>query len=116
MIKINDISSALNEFETAAIKHTEATETGDYKVANKNYTVITTVTKYLKDKNEINLLAKFMNNPNVGVKLWAASYLLNTTLKNEAVNALQDITKTKGIFSLDAETVLIECEKGNLQL
>ena len=40
MMKIKDIQTALEIFEDACIKHSEATEQGDYKTGNKYHSKI----------------------------------------------------------------------------
>lgn len=115
MKKIKNIEMALMLFEEAAIKHTEATEKGDYKAANKNYNIVAKVIAFLKEHNEIHFLLKFLNHNSVGVKGWAATYLLPIEEK-QAIEALEKITNEKGIRSLAAETTLSEWRKGNLKL
>lgn len=48
LMKIEDAKSALFIFEEAATKHAEATLTGDYKTANKNYALIVKSVTFLK--------------------------------------------------------------------
>ena len=54
---LEDIETALAVFEAAAIKHTKATEQGDYKTGNKNYAVIAKVITFLKELNNIDKLS-----------------------------------------------------------
>src|SRR4051812_49263179 len=107
MKRINDISDALKLFEDAALKHAEATETGDYKTANKNYDKIVEAIQFLKEKNQLDGLLKFLNHDSDGVRVWAAGYLLFTH-SGEGVRTLEEISKTKGIQSLNASTTLSE--------
>ena len=115
MKKITDKSAALNLFEQAALKHSEATEEGDYKTGNKNYTLIIKAINFLKEKNEVSCLTSFLKHPSAGVRCWAALYLL-PICENEAVRTLEDLSKNNGFHSLDAETTLSEWRKGNLIL
>ena len=113
MKKIKDISEALNLFQDAAIKHAEATEQGDYKIANKNYDTIAKTIEFLKQHNAICSLLEYLNHNSIGVKIWAATYLLPTNEK-EATQVLEQIIREKGIQSFDAKMVLSEWGKGNL--
>ncbi len=50
MKKLSDITTALVVFEEAAIAQAKATEEGNYKVANKMYSIIVNAATFLKDK------------------------------------------------------------------
>ncbi|NJM24452.1 MAG: DUF2019 domain-containing protein [Bacteroidia bacterium] len=114
-MKLKDKESALMNFETAASKHAEAAELGDYKIANKNQAVIEKVVNFLKGRNELKSLSQFLNHSSDGVKGWAATYLLPIE-ERQAIRALEEIAKGSGIRSLAAETTLSEWRKGNLKL
>jgi hypothetical protein len=114
MKKIEDIQTALEFFQEAATNQAEATEQGDYKTANKNYNKIIKVIAFLKNKNAINTLSKLLSNPSIGVRLWAASYLLPIN-ETESIKTLTEIANTESIHSLSAETTLKEWLKGNLE-
>lgn len=113
-MKIKDIKTALEIFEEACIKHSKATEQGDYKTANKYYTEIINSVGYLKSVSEISNLRDFLCSPFVGVRLWAASYWLAVN-EQEGIMVLEEIVKSPGIHSLTAETTLSEWKKGNLK-
>jgi hypothetical protein len=115
MKKVKDVSEALIIFEEAATNHAQATEQGDYKIANKNHDAIVKIASFLKEKNEIDKLTDFLSHPVDGVKGWAAIYLLPIK-EQEAVQALEEIAKGKTIRSLAAEVTLREWRKGNLKL
>lgn len=115
MKKLNNLETALIQFEEAASKHANATEHGDYKSANKNYAIITKVILFLKEQNEIRKLSNFLNHNSIGVRIWAATYLL-PILEDEASQVLDQISRKSGIHSLTAKTTLSEWRKGNLKL
>lgn len=114
-INLNDTKSALALFKEAAIKHSEATENGDSKLANKNYSAIINAVSFLKEHNKLQNLNEFLNYPLIGVRIWAATYLLPINEK-EAVAVLEELSRRTDIFSLDAKTTLNEWRKGNLKL
>lgn len=114
-MKIKNVETALSIFEEASIKQSEATETGDYKTANKFYAKIVLATNFLKDENLINKLENLLLHESIGVRLWSAIYLL-TSNEKEALKVLKTIEKTSGIHSLTAETTLSEWRKGNLNM
>lgn len=115
MIKIENITDALSEFVASANRHTEATEVGNYKDANKSYGKIIKSIAYLKEQNAINELANFIEHPSIGVRLWAATYLLPVK-ETEAIKCLNSIAQGSSVHALDAETTISEWKKGNLSL
>ena len=115
MVKFKDSETALEKFEEAATKHTEATEQGDYKTANKCYAVIAKAVLFLKEQNEIQQLSVLLNHDSVGVRGWTATYLLPLK-EQEAVQVLEQIAGGTGIHSFTAKTTLSEWRKGNLKL
>ena len=115
MKSIKNLTSAWKTFEEAANMHALATEQGDYKSANKNYDIVVKIITYLKDNNAIDKLLIFLNNPSIGVRMAAATYLL-PKYENEGLKTLDDIRNSKGIHSLTASTIINEWENGNLKL
>lgn len=109
------IEAALLDLEIAATKHAEATEQGDHKTGNKNYTVISNVITFLKEQNEMERLSVFLNNSSEGVRLWAATYLLPVN-EQQAIGVLEEIAKGSGICSFNADITLSEWRKGDLKL
>ena len=112
-MKIKDIKTALKIFEEACIKHSEATEQGDYKTGNKYYAKIIKAVTFFKSENAIINLEYYLSSPFVGVRLWAACYWLSVN-EREGIKVLEEIAKSTGINSLTAETTLKEWKKGNL--
>lgn len=115
MKKIEDIETALNLFEKAAIQHTQGTEQGDYKLANKNYVAIVKAVDFLKEQDKVSTLEIFLNHASIGVRVWAAAYLLSVNEK-VAVQTLEQISEGTGIISANAKITLSEWLKGNLKL
>lgn len=114
MKKIKDIETALAVFEEASIKQTEATEQGDYKTGNKHYGEITKAVAFIKSENAIANLRPLLSHSSVGVRMWAACYLLPVDEK-EGIKVLEQIAKSSGIHALTADTTLSEWKKGNLK-
>ncbi len=115
MDRLMKIEKALKNLKEAAIDHANATEEGNHKLANKSYDVIVKEVKNLKNEDALDYLLKLLNNPNVGVRLFSATFLL-PHYEKEAVSILKDIAKRTDIHSLDAEMTLEEWNKGNLDL
>lgn len=114
MIKLVSFENALAKFEEAADKHANATEVGDYKTANRYYAVISKVVTFLKEKNQLIALAECLNHHSVGVRMWAAAYLL-PVVEPEAIRVLEQISRDEEIHSFTAKTTISEWRKGNLK-
>ena len=113
MKDIKDIKTALAVFEKAAINHADSTEKGDYNAGNKFYKEITKAAEYIKNEKSVNNLKKFLSHESIGVRMWAAYYLLPIA-EEESERVLKDIVNSSGIHSLTADTTLSEWKKGNL--
>ncbi|MEK6153605.1 DUF2019 domain-containing protein [Flavobacteriaceae bacterium 3-367] len=114
MKKVKDIETALAFFAEASFKQAQATEQGDYKTGNKYYDIIVKATTFIKNVNAIDSLHQYLSNPSVGVRMWAAYYLLNAYEK-ESVKVLEEISKSSSIYALTADTTLSEWRKGSLE-
>lgn len=112
---IQNTDTALEIFEEAATSHSNAIETGDYKVANKSYDRIIVAAAFLKQEGKIRLVSKFLNHASSGVRSWAAAYLLPIQ-EQDAIRVLESVAKGKGLLSFEAEMTLSEWRKGNLKL
>ena len=112
---INNVTTALEQFEEAAKGHGESVEISDYKAGNKYYKKIASAITYLKDQNQIEQLMKFIDHESIGVRLWTAAYLLPVQ-SERAVEVLNKIKSGNSIHSFTAETTLNEWEKGRLAL
>ena len=115
MESLKKIEAACRRFEEAAIKHAEATETGNYTQANKSYQVIAKSARYLKETNSLKQLSKLLDSESVGVRMWTATYLLPIFERN-AMQILQSIASGNNIHSLTAKMTIDEWEKGTLIL
>ncbi len=112
---MKDLESALAKFEAAAENQVKATESGDYKTGNKNYDIIIDLMNFLKEQNKINVLSTYFNHPSIGVRMWAAVYMLSIQEK-EAKSVLKKIAEESGINATMARITLEEWQKGNLKL
>ena len=115
MKKITSNDEALKLFEESSIKHSEASEAGEYKKCNKNHDIIIACILYLYDSQQLKLLEPFLEHPHVGVRLWAAFVLLSIE-REKAEEVLRDIQNGPyGILRGNALYTLKELEKGNLK-
>jgi predicted nucleotide-binding protein (sugar kinase/HSP70/actin superfamily) len=115
MIKIKTLNAALKTFEDAAIQHEKATQSGDYKAANKAFKSINECARYFRENEEVEKLLIFLNHESVGVRVWSASYLLFSH-ESDAIKTLEEISLGIGIQSFNAQMTLKEWRKGTLKL
>jgi hypothetical protein len=109
------MTTALCEFEEAAKNHASATARGDYQSANHNHDLLAAVASRLLEAGELERLKPLLDHSDPGVRLWAATYLLQSE-ESSAISVLQSIARTRGIIGFDAEMVLREWLSGNLRL
>ena len=115
MRKIKSNDEALRLFEESSIRHSEASETGDYKTGNRHHDIIVACILYLYDNQQLQLLEPFLEHPHVGVRLWAAFALLSVE-KTKAENVLMDIQNGSfGIIGGNAMYTLKEWKNGKLK-
>ena len=113
-MKIKNVNNALECFRESAVIHCEATESGNYKLGNKNYDIVVKAIDYLIKDKAIDQLLQFLNDPNMSVRGCAATYLL-PIYEKEALSTLNYIAQSKGIIAGNARTTIQEWEKGNLK-
>lgn len=114
-MKIKTREEAIRTIIESSEKHAEATNTGDYKTCNKNYTLIKKGVDYIMEKGEIESLRELLNYDSVSVKLWVASFLIKLNDK-KAVEVVEYIaSQSIRHHSFDARILLEEWKKGNLK-
>jgi hypothetical protein len=112
----NDIEEAIKVIIESSQKHANATLTGDYKIANKNYYLIKNAVDFLIGNDGIEKLRELLTYNDVSVKVWAASFLLKKD-DQKAVAVLQEIeSKSIPHHSFDAKILLQEWRKRKLNL
>lgn len=109
-------NSAIETLIDSANKHSNASEMGDYKSANKNFTLIQKAVYYLRENDGINKLEELLNHKDISVRLAAASYFLAHNA-DKAILILENIVRQKIPHkSFEAKMVLDEYRKGNLKI
>jgi|GEM_PF-2146185 len=112
--KNSTIKDALAFFEEAALRHTEATMTGDYKIANKAFNDIIKARTFLQKIGEESALQIFFSHQRAGVKTWAAAFLLKS-MEHEAISALKEVSLDENkVIAGNAAMTLKEWEAGRL--
>lgn len=104
----------LKSFEEFCIKQTEYSWNGKSKKANYYYDQIFKVVNLLKEMNSLSSLSVFYSHPNIGVRTWAACFLLPVNEK-QSLKVLKEISKMDVRGSYTAELVIKEWKKGDLK-
>ena len=113
MKQTDNIDKALSTFKILAATQAAATENGDYKKGNKAFKQIIQIIKYLKELGRVNELEALLSDSNVGVRMFAAYGLLQTS-PDVAVPILKEIAQGEDIHSLTAKVTLEEWESNTL--
>jgi hypothetical protein len=111
---IYSTKEAIERFCVTTSKHAEATETGEYKVANAAYSQLIEALKWLNNNQEVQILHPLLTSPNVGTRLWTASYLLLSG-DSLAETVLVEIVSLNSIHGFNAATTLREWRAGGLK-
>ena len=111
---INSVEEAVELYVNNARIHGEASETGNYRKANKAHDIIRKCEKYLYDNNSMILLEKYLNDPANGVRNWV-SYDLLPVIPEKAIKVKEDIANGPfGAAKATASTTLELWKKGEL--
>ena len=113
MKQTDNIDKALSTFKILAATQAAATENGDYKKGNKAFKQIIQIIKYLKELGRVNELEALLSDSNVGVRMFAAYGLLQTS-PDVAVPILKEIAQREDIHSLTAKVTLEQWESNTL--
>lgn len=113
MIKIKNMTDALNIFYNSAKVFGDATETGDYKKGNKQHDAIRKCIAYLKSEGKLEELQVFYESENPSVRLWSA-YALLPVYPARSRKVLNDLIEEKCPMSFEAKITLQEWDKGTL--
>lgn len=114
-------STALGElvvmYTEAARVHATATESGDYKKANRAADLLAAIYAELRRRGQKSQMAllPLLSHDDPGVRGWAASHALEFSA-SDGQRVLEDLIATnKGFLGLDAKTTLEEWRKGRLR-
>lgn len=109
------IEKIKSDFVAQAAEHYSATLEGDYKKANKIHKKLMKLYQKANNIDEKNIFLEFLDAPNEGVRLWAATFSLKSN-SELAVNCLNNLVELPTIVSMDAKMILGLWEKGELEL
>jgi hypothetical protein len=105
----------LSDYAATAKKHMEASNSGNYRVANRAYDRLVKLRRELMDRGASgrSALLSLLGHVDPEVRVWAAADCLPVdTTKAEQV--LSDLVHCSGIVALTAETTLDEWKAGRL--
>jgi len=85
----------------------------DSRLANKNYNLVIKAALYLKNTGQIEKLLPLLQDTDDEVKIWSSTILL-TSHEEHAIKALNEVISKKYNLSVDAEIILNQWNKGEL--
>lgn len=110
--KFKNSNEAIDAIITSSKMHALATDKGDYKMANKNYSIVSKAYNYLKENGEINKLETLINYDDTSVKIAVASFLVKDS-NPKAVLVLKEIaSKSIPHHSFAAQILLQQLKEG----
>ena len=111
-----NLDKVLQQFEKEAALHAYYNERSEFKQGNVHADAVIEAANFLKSIDSLSRLEKFLDSDILGVKRWAAGYLL--TLHNpKAIDVLQDIIALDIPYhSFNSKMLLLEWRQGNLKL
>src|SRR5579862_5536994 len=100
---MDNLKQLINKYIEATIKHGEATNAGNHKIVNKQYSIIKKIYNELKSNKDVGLtpLTNLLEYPNNYVRLWAAAHTLSFT-PEKAEQVLMEISQKSGFLGLNA--------------
>jgi hypothetical protein len=108
------VTELLDAYRDAAARHGEATEKGDYKVANKMADIVATVYAELRRRGAREELLPLLADEAPGVRLWVGSHALEFA-PQEGKRVLTSLTEVGRLLGMSAETTLNEWRAGRLR-
>ena len=105
----------LDAYAEAARAHAKATLEANPEEANRQYHELHSVYAELRRRGprEIRRLAPLLSDPHAGVRLWAATHLLEVDPAGSE-SVLRELAKQGDLIGFSAETTLDQWRKGNL--
>jgi hypothetical protein len=112
-----ELKKIIDEYKNNAESHGDATNAGDYKVANKCHDKLIKALKELRKLGEEGSIAllSLTDEKNDSIRCWAATHSLKYNTE-KAEKTLQDLHKQSGPIAFNAEMVLSEWKKGTLEI
>ncbi len=111
-----DVHTLVEWYAAAAAAHGVASSTGDYRTANKEWTIITSVYRELRSRGSEAQLAllELVSSPDDYVRSWAAAHALEFAPEVAEPVLTELANRPRGLASLDAEMALREWRAGKL--
>jgi hypothetical protein len=116
--KLGDLDTAalVESYRAAASAHGRATESGDYRTANRNHDVLTDAYRELRARGEDaqRQLLVFLNDVDPHVRTWAATHALEFA-SELGERVLRLLSTHAGIVGMNAKMTLQEWSRGSLR-
>lgn len=114
MKKIQDVDSALRQFEAAAMARHRALTEGIKKHANKEFDAIQAAAVFLRGHSALPRLQELLDHLEKCVRGAAAAYYLPVD-EARAIQVLEEVAHDTSVTGFNAHMTLQEWRKGNLR-
>lgn len=116
-LKKADIHTLITWYAAAAAAHGTASATGDYRTANKQWAIITSVYRELRSRGRDAQLAllELVSSPDDYVRSWAAAHALEFAPEVGEPVLTELANRPRGLASFTAEMTLKEWRAGKLR-
>ena len=105
-----ETETLLNEYASLAAEHGDATESGDYRSANRAADKLATIHEQLASLGEEESIGSLLSHTHPGVRCWAATHVMRLRPR-EAREVLEALAATKrSLIGMSAQMVLQQHE------
>jgi len=115
-LKYLELAELIKAYSESAKIQGHATESGNYKAGNKAFDLINAIYAELRHRGAQaqRALLPLLNDPDPGIRLWAASHALDFS-PTDGEHVLEDLIPIGKFLGLCAKTTLEEWRKGQLK-
>jgi hypothetical protein len=113
----HDLDEIVSRYIEAAAAHGEATERGDSEAANKSADQVASAYKILREHGQKaqHKLLPLLNDPNMGVRLWAGSHALDFAPAEGERVLLSLQNQQSSLLGFSASMTLAQWRQGKLK-
>ena len=108
------VDELVRRYADAASAHHDATEQGDHERANAQHDIVASAYRELRRRDRASVLLVLLDQPDVGVRSWAAAHALEFA-PAEGERVLTELSTEPGIAGFNAQMTLETWREGSLR-
>jgi hypothetical protein len=108
------VEDLVEAYARAASEHLSATESGNHSEANEQHDVLAAAYRELRARNERDVLLRFLDSQDTGIRSWAAAHALEFDA-GAGERVLKEIAASGGVAGFNAEMTLETWKAGELR-